>query len=146
MVQYYSTGVDVAAGGFFPLNNAAYTKGQTTTHGAPATLELNQRGVYMVSADSFATTVVSGTQPDYGAANSIRVGFFETGHIASNGYNVSDITGLTCQTSRICSSSATSGLGVVKNIWEPNHASHSTQLVDYYNNSCKIRTGGKYIY
>ena len=60
MVQYYSTGVDVAAGGFFPLNNAAYTKGQTTTHGAPATLELNQRGVYMVSADSFATLATAG--------------------------------------------------------------------------------------
>lgn len=55
MVQYYSTGVDVAAGGFFPLNNAAYVKGQTTTHGAPATLELNQRGIYMVSVDSYAT-------------------------------------------------------------------------------------------
>lgn len=60
MVQYYSTGVDVAAGGFFPLNNAAYFKGQTVTHGAPATLELNQRGVYMVSVDSFATLATAG--------------------------------------------------------------------------------------
>ena len=39
MVQYYSDGLAVAAGGFFPLNNAAYSKGCTASHGAPATIE-----------------------------------------------------------------------------------------------------------
>ena len=60
MVQYYSDGVDVAAGGFFPLNNAAYSKGCTVSHGAPATLELNKKGVYCVSCDSFATLEAAG--------------------------------------------------------------------------------------
>ena len=60
MVQYYSTGVDVAAGGFFPLNNAAFSKGCTASHGAPATIELNKKGVYNVEVDSFATLEAAG--------------------------------------------------------------------------------------
>lgn len=60
MVQYYSDGVTVAAGGFFPLNNAAYSKGCTATHGAPATIELNKKGVYSVEVDSFATLEAAG--------------------------------------------------------------------------------------
>lgn len=60
MVQYYSDGVTVAAGGFFPLNNAAYSKGCTVSHGAPATLELNKKGVYQVNVDSFATLEAAG--------------------------------------------------------------------------------------
>ena len=60
MVQYYSDGLAVAAGGFFPLNNAAYAKGCTASHGAPATIELNKKGVYNVSVDSFATLEAAG--------------------------------------------------------------------------------------
>ena len=55
MLQVYSnnlTFVDEAAA---PLNNVAIQKGCTAVLGAPATIELNKAGVYMVCCDVAAT-------------------------------------------------------------------------------------------
>lgn len=60
MVQLYSSGLTVAAGAAFPLNNVIYSKGSTVTHGAPVTTELNQRGVYRVHCDAYGTLVTAG--------------------------------------------------------------------------------------
>ena len=51
MLQLYSDGIAVAAGAAVPLNNITYAKGSSATHLAPATISLNQRGVYLVQCD-----------------------------------------------------------------------------------------------
>lgn len=53
MIQLYSDGLTVAPGATIPLNSIVYFKGNSATHSAPATIELNQRGVYLVTADSY---------------------------------------------------------------------------------------------
>lgn len=55
MLQAYSSGLAVAANAVFPLNNAVIEKGCSVTLSAPGTIELNQRGVYLVECDGFAT-------------------------------------------------------------------------------------------
>ena len=124
--------------------------------GYNGTYNMNEEEDVYLSADSFATTNISGNTPDYGAANSLRVGFFEIGRVASSGYTASDITGATCTSTnsnvtKLCTGSS----NMIKtgstlytndelqastwNIWEPNHASHTTNLVNYYNASCRGR-------
>lgn len=121
----------------------------------------SEEDIYL-SADSLATTVVSGSQPDYGAANSVRVGFFELGRVAADGYTPSTITEASCMlTSSGRTPLCTSSTGMTNpntstaytmselqgntwNIWEPNHASHTTNLVSYFNTACKKRNGNNY--
>ena len=55
MIQLYSDGLTVAAGAAVPFNNVTYLKGQSAIHAAPASILLNQRGVYLVEVDGFAT-------------------------------------------------------------------------------------------
>ncbi len=61
MIQVYSDGLTVAAGATIPLNNIAYLKGNSATHTAPATVALNQRGVYMVKVDAYGIPDAEGT-------------------------------------------------------------------------------------
>jgi hypothetical protein len=39
----------------FPFNNVVLDKGCGETLSAPATIQLNQRGIYLVEMDGFAT-------------------------------------------------------------------------------------------
>lgn len=55
MLQAYSNNITFADGAAVPLNNIAIQKGCTAVLGAPATIELNKAGVYMVSCDVAAT-------------------------------------------------------------------------------------------
>ena len=63
MLQVYSDNLAVAANAVFPFNNVVVDKGCAENLSAPATLQLNQRGVYLVEMDGFATpeaaTIVS---------------------------------------------------------------------------------------
>lgn len=61
MIQGYSTGLDVAAGAAYPINNVTLKKGCSVVQSAPATFQLNQRGVYLVHYDGFASATVGGT-------------------------------------------------------------------------------------
>ena len=114
-----------------------------------------------LSPDSFASTVVNGNQPDYGAANSVRVGFFEIGRMKSNTTSYGTIRNMKCNLSKtgvtpLCTGSSNMTkdgttlytndelLSNTWNIWEPNHASHSTNLVNYYNTVCKKRVNYNY--
>ena len=126
--------------------------------GYNGTYNMNEEEDVYLSADSFATTNISGNTPDYGAANSLRVGFFEIGRVASSGYTASTLQGVTCNSSStgvtpLCVGSTgmtnpdTSNAYTIDelqsntwNIWEPNHASHTSNLVSYYNASCRKRT------
>ena len=55
MLQVYSDNVTIAAEQVFPFNNVVVDKGCAETLSAPATIQLNQRGVYLVEVDGYAT-------------------------------------------------------------------------------------------
>lgn len=62
MIQGYSTGIAVAAGAAYSINNITLKKGCSVIQSAPATFQLNQRGVYLVHYDGFvAPAAESGT-------------------------------------------------------------------------------------
>ena len=55
MLQAYSSNLSVDANAVFPFNNVTVDKGCAETLSAPASIQLNQRGVYLVEMDGFAT-------------------------------------------------------------------------------------------
>ena len=55
MLQVYSSNLAVDANAVFPFNNVVMDKGCGETLSAPATIQLNKAGVYLVEMDGFAT-------------------------------------------------------------------------------------------
>ena len=55
MFQAYSSNLAVDANAMFPFNNVVLDKGCGETLSAPATIQLNQRGIHLVEMDGFAT-------------------------------------------------------------------------------------------
>lgn len=55
MLQAYSSNLSIAADTAFPFNNVVVDKGCAEVLSAPASIELNKRGVYLVEVDGFAT-------------------------------------------------------------------------------------------
>ena len=55
MLQAYSSNLSVAANTVFPFNNVVIDKGCAETLSAPASIQLNKRGVYLVEMDGYAT-------------------------------------------------------------------------------------------
>lgn len=55
MLQVYSDSLTVAANTVFPFNNVVVDKGCAEMLSAPATIQLNKQGVYLVEMDGFAT-------------------------------------------------------------------------------------------
>lgn len=55
MLQVYSSNLEVAAGAAFPFNNVVIDKGCGERLSAPATIELDKRGIYLVEVDGFVT-------------------------------------------------------------------------------------------
>ena len=55
MLQVYSDNLAVAANTVFPFNNIVMDKGCGEALSAPATIQLNKQGVYLVEMDGFAT-------------------------------------------------------------------------------------------
>ena len=55
MLQVYSDNLTVAANQAFPFNNVFVDKGCGEALSAPATIQLNKRGIYLVEVDGFAT-------------------------------------------------------------------------------------------
>ena len=89
---------------------------------------------------------------NYGAANSVRVGFFLLAGMKARGATTSQITSLSCASTdsstvkKICSSSASTQKNYW-NIWEPNYKSHTSNAVSYFNQICKNRdvSTGEYL-
>ena len=73
MIQVYSDGVEVAANGTYPLNNATFYKGRTAIQNAAGTVALTKRGVYVVQVDGFATLATAGEYSIQLAINGIPV-------------------------------------------------------------------------
>ena len=61
MLQAYSSNLTIDADSFFPFNNVVVDKGCAETLSAPASIQLNQRGVYLVELDGFGTGAAAGT-------------------------------------------------------------------------------------
>lgn len=61
MLQAYSTGLTIAANSAVPFNNVVIDKGCAEKLTAPATIELDKRGVYLVEVDGFATGSAAAT-------------------------------------------------------------------------------------
>lgn len=55
MLQVYSDNLAVAANTVFPFNNIVIDKGCGETLSAPATIQLNKQGIYLVEMDGYAT-------------------------------------------------------------------------------------------
>ena len=55
MLQVYSDNLTVAENTVFQFNNVVMDKGCAETLNAPATIQLNKQGVYLVEMDGFAT-------------------------------------------------------------------------------------------
>ena len=55
MLQVYSDNLAVNANAVFPFNNVVVDKGCAEALSAPATIQLNKMGVYLVEMDGFAT-------------------------------------------------------------------------------------------
>ena len=55
MLQAYSSNLTMDANAAFPFNNVTLDKGCAEKLSAPATIQLNQRGVYLVEVDGFGT-------------------------------------------------------------------------------------------
>jgi len=54
MIEVYSNNIEVTEGAAIPFNNVTIKKGCTAELSAPATIQLNKCGVYMVSCDATA--------------------------------------------------------------------------------------------
>ena len=55
MLQVYSDNLAVTANTVFPFNNVVIDKGCAENLSAPATIQLNKAGIYLVEMDGFAT-------------------------------------------------------------------------------------------
>ena len=55
MLQAYSSNLTIAANAAYPFNNVTIDKGCAETLSAPASIQLNQRGVYLIEIDGFGT-------------------------------------------------------------------------------------------
>lgn len=59
MLQAYSSNLAVEANSVFPFNNVVVDKGCAEALSAPATIQLNKMGIYLVEMDGFATPDVA---------------------------------------------------------------------------------------
>ena len=66
MLQVYSSNLAVDANTVFPFNNVVLDKGCGEALSAPATIQLNKQGIYLVEMDGFAT-------PDAATAVSVQL-------------------------------------------------------------------------
>lgn len=62
MLQAYSSNIDITANSAIPFNNVVIDKGCAENLSAPASIQLNQRGVYLVKVNGFGTGAAAGTE------------------------------------------------------------------------------------
>lgn len=60
MLEAYSTGVAVATNDTIPFNNVSIKKGCTTELDSPGTIQLNKKGIYMVTVDAAGIPTTAG--------------------------------------------------------------------------------------
>lgn len=105
----------------------------------PELNELDEESIYLTT-DSSVTVATSGVA-DTGIENSARVAFAQIGRVSGEtdttitaGANT--VTGITCT-----SDANVTGICRTAQIWEPNDKIHVDNAINWYNTSCKERTG-----
>ena len=105
---------------------------------------LNEEAIYLTT-DSKVTVAAAGASAGdeggvagTGIENSVRVGFAQIARVKADVTEQNTITGLDCQGGE--------GVTVICNrrvaqIWEPNDKDHVQNAINWYNKSCKGRTG-----
>lgn len=85
MLELYSLNIDVDENGSIPLNNISIAKGITATHSAPATVQLNKSGVYMVHCSASVTPAAAGdVSIQLAKDNVLQLGAFSTATAAAD--------------------------------------------------------------
>lgn len=115
--------------------------------------KLNEEAIYL-TVDSEVSVSENGGEPNTGIENSVRVAFAQIGRVrATTGNNenatlkaqeITNITNIGC-------ADVAEGDGQVQvtgmcrnaQIWEPNDTSHVQNAINWYNTSCKTRSGSK---
>ena len=115
--------------------------------------KLNEEAIYLTRESAVkVVTVGSDKQDKTGIENSVRVAFAQIGRVAAEKPdNLSDtkyatkvetIQKLTCANAENTDATKSTGLcGRDATIWEPNDTKHVQNAIEWYNKSCKGRTG-----
>jgi hypothetical protein len=96
--------------------------------------QLNEEAIYLTndSKVKVGSTGVANT----GIENSVRVAFAQIGRVIATNTNASTIQGITCATN-----GDVTGICRTAQIWEPNDTNHVGDALNWYNTTCKARTG-----
>ena len=97
--------------------------------------EKNEEAIYLdyTSAVNIAESGVA----DSGIQNSVRVAFAQIGRVSAYTDTQENITKLNCKGD----TAGATGICRKATIWEPNDTKHVAPAIQYYQNSCKERTG-----
>lgn len=94
----------------------------------------NEEAIYL-AVNSYAD-VADGGVANTGIENSVRVAFAQVGRVNAKEAKPDEIRGITCATEGVV-------IGICRDaaIWEPNDREHVQGALNWYNESCKLRTG-----
>ena len=97
---------------------------------------LNEEAIYLTndSKVKVGSTGVANT----GIENSVRVAFAQIGRVEATTTNAATIQGISCATS-----GAVTGICRTAQIWEPNDTDHVAAALNWYNTTCKARSGAQ---
>ena len=97
---------------------------------------LNEEAIYLTndSKVQVGSTGVANT----GIENSVRVAFAQIGRVISTTTTAATIQGITCT-----SDETVTGICRTAQIWEPNDTNHVADVLNWYNTTCKARSGAQ---
>ncbi len=113
-----------------------FVKNQTGSHYIPEHNLLDEEAIYL-TVDS-EVNVAEGGIKNTGIENSVRVAFTQIGRVKADVTDQEIITGITCDGDE---SEGVTGICRDAQIWEPNNTSHVQGAINWYNKSCRARTG-----
>ena len=96
----------------------------------------NEEAIYL-TPESSVTVSDAGGVANTGIENSVRVAFAQIGRVVATTEEADTIQGINCAGGN----GVTSICSRVAQIWEPNDTDHVQNAINYYNESCKKRTG-----
>ena len=97
---------------------------------------LNEEAIYLTndSKVKVGSTGVANT----GIENSVRVAFAQIGRVEATNKTAATIQGISCT-----SDDTVTGICRTAQIWEPNDTNHVEDALNWYNTTCKARTGAE---
>ena len=105
---------------------------------------LNEEAIYLTndSKVQVGSTGVANT----GIENSVRVAFAQIGRVISTTTDAATIQGITCANTSTSGENPTpivTGICRTAQIWEPNDTNHVADALNWYNTTCKARSGAQ---